>query len=257
MNRLTSLAPVVPFSPKRKQPATPPCRTLERSPGSGSRHQVQTFTPLHYEPNYSYPLLVWLHDDGGSARDLQQVMPLISMRNYCAVALNGEPRSDRRGNTWRTTATGIVAAEQQLADAIEIAHEKFRVHPDRIFLAGNGLGGTLAVRLALRNPARYAGALTLGGAFPAGQSPLSLLAAARRLPLFIAHCRDSETYPVEQLCEELKLFHTAGLGATIRQYPCGDEVTTQMLHDLDVWLMERVTGVVCEPAPAPLMEEWN
>lgn len=251
MNRLTSFAPAVPFTPKRKQLAAPQSRKLAPSV------EIQTFTPLHYEPNYSYPLLVWLHDDRGTARDLQKVMPLISMRNYCGVALTGELRGDRCGHTWRQSAEGIIAAEQQLADALEIAQEKFRIHPERIFLAGNGLGGTLAVRLALRNPTRFAGALTLGGAFPTGQSPLSLLSAARRLPLFIAHCRDSESYPIERLCEELKLFHTAGLGATIRQYPCGDEVTTQMLHDLDVWLMERVTGVVSEPAPAPVMEEWN
>jgi hypothetical protein len=29
----------------------------------------------------------------------------------------------------------------------------------------------------------------------------------------------------------------------LRQYPCGDELTTQMLHDLDAWLMEQVTGM--------------
>ena len=39
------------------------------------------------------------------------------------------------------------------------------------------------------------------------------------------------------------LFHAAGMSVTLRQYPCGDELTTQMLRDLDVWLMEQVTGV--------------
>jgi phospholipase/carboxylesterase len=252
MNRLTSLlAPPVSFTPKRRKLAT------VRTCPPPSQAEIQTFTPLHYEPNYDYPLLVWLHDDGGEARDLQRVMPLISMRNYVGVSLTGDSLGARRGWGWQQTAAGIVAAENKLADALEQVTSKFRIHPDRIFLAGNGVGGTLATRLALRNPERFSGALSLGGAFPTGQSPLSMLSAARRLPLFIAHCRDSEKYPTERLCEELKLFHAAGIGATIRQYPCGDEVTTQMLHDMDVWLMERVTGCVYEPSPAPIAGEWN
>ena len=50
-----------------------------------------------------------------------------------------------------------------------------------------------------------------------------------------------------------------GLSVTLRQYPCGDELTTQMLRDLDVWLMEQVTGVVTSEVvePAPLPSEWN
>ncbi len=252
MNRLTTLALPVPFSPPRRQLETAQANRPARTPTG-----IQTFTPLHYEPKYNYPLIVWLHDDGGDAGDLQRVMPLISLRNYVGVAITGEPLPTRRGCAWRQSAEGIIAAENQLADALELVAQKFSIHSQRIFLAGSGAGGTLALRLALRNPDRFAGALTLGGEFPRGQSPLSMLAAARRLPLFIAHCRDSVRYPVERLCEELKLFHTAGLAATIRQYPCGDEVNTQMLHDLDLWLMERVTGVHCEPVPTPVAEEWN
>jgi phospholipase/carboxylesterase len=251
MNRITSFAKSVP-SPKKTQVTTARKSRHNFTPGG-----IQTFAPLHYEPNYSYPLLVWIHDDGGDSRELLKVMPLISMRNYVGVAIAGEPTVSGRGCAWRQSAEGTIAAENQLADAIELATQKFRIHSDRIFLAGHGAGGTLAVRLALRNPARFAGALTVGGAFPTGQSPLAMLTEARRLPLFIAQCRDSDRYPVEQLCDELRLFHTAGLAATIRQYPCADEVTTQMLHDVDVWLMERVTGQVCESTPARIPEEWN
>ena len=73
------------------------------------------------------------------------------------------------------------------------------------------------------------------------------------------HCRDSQTYRVERVCDELALFHAAGMSVTLRQYPCGDELTTQMLRDLDVWLMEQVTGVstTAEQQSAPLPSEWN
>jgi len=73
------------------------------------------------------------------------------------------------------------------------------------------------------------------------------------------HCRDSVAYPVARVCDELMLFHAAGMSVTLRQYPCGDELTTQMLRDLDVWLMEQVTGVASaeESEPRPLPSEWN
>jgi hypothetical protein len=46
---------------------------------------------------------------------------------------------------------------------------------------------------------------------------------------------------------------------TLRQYPCDDELTTQMLHDLDVWLMEQVTGVPTtdQPDATQAPSEWN
>src|SRR3954449_13229207 len=52
-----------------------------------------TFAPIHYEKRYAYPLLVWLHGDAGSERELRQVIPQVSMRNYVAVAPRGSRQS--------------------------------------------------------------------------------------------------------------------------------------------------------------------
>lgn len=208
----------------------------------GTPHTL--FTPQHYEPNYAYPLVVWLHGMHGDERQLQKVMPLVSMRNYAAVGVRGPlPALDRGGYHWPQTEDSIQVAEQRIFEAVQFAREKFNINPGRIFVAGYECGGTMALRMALRNPHRFAAALSIGGSFPAGRAPLSNLPRLRKFPLFIAHSRDSMTYPVERLCEELTLFHSAGLSVSLRQYPCGDELTTQMLHDMDVWMMEQVTGI--------------
>jgi phospholipase/carboxylesterase len=214
--------------------------------------------PLHYERNYAYPLVVWLHDAGGHERELKRVMPLVSLRNYVSLAVRGTCESGQ-GYGWGESADAILAAEARVAEAVAQARQRFNVHPQRVFVAGNGIGGTTALRLALRGPERYAAAASIGGPFPQGHSPLARLAAARRSRLLIMHCRDSIVYPVGQVCEELMLFHAAGLSVTLRQYPCGDELTTQMLRDLDVWLMEQVTGVAAADVSdaAPLPSEWN
>jgi len=41
----------------------------------------------------------------------------------------------------------------------------------------------------------------------------------------------------------MRLFHVAGLSVTFRQYPCKEDVDVQMLHDMDIWMMDRITGV--------------
>jgi phospholipase/carboxylesterase len=213
--------------------------------------------PEHYERNYAYPLLVWLHDSGGDERQLREIMPLVSLRNYVSLAVRGTSQADR-GFEWRETSEGILSAESRVAEAVSEARQRFSVHRGRVFLAGAGAGGTMAMRLALRAPEEYAGAASIGGCFPQGHSPLARLALARRSRLLIMHCRDSINYPIKQVCDELGLFHAAGMSVTLRQYPCGDELTTQMLRDLDVWLMEQVTGSRSEvERDATLPSEWN
>ncbi len=206
------------------------------------------FAPLHYEPNYAYPLVVWLHGPGDDERQLLRIMPLVSMRNYVSVG----PRAPRTmndgisGYRWTQDDTDVFAAEQSVFDCIDIVREKFHVAQHRLFLAGYREGGTMAFRLGLKYPRRFAGVLSLGGPFPTGKSPLVYLDQARQLPLFIAHGRSSTHYPIDKTCDELRLFHSAGMHVTLRQYPCGDELNTQMLHDMNVWIMEQVTGVSSE-----------
>ena len=232
----------------------------ERPAARGGARMTQAqcvLAPLHYEPNYAYPLVVWLHGSGGDERELKRVMPLISLRNYVSVAAAG-PTKASHGYDWPQTEEGIQAASARVDEAVAQACQRFHVNSERVFLAGYGSGGTMAVRLALRQPGCFAGAASLGGAFPKGHAPLSQLAKARQVPLLIAHSRDSQTYRVEYLCQELALFHAAGMRITLRQYPCGDELTTQMLHDANAWLMEQVTGIpVEEQEGTPLPSDWN
>ena len=213
-------------------------QSLLRSTCRRGQH-LAFFGPLHYEEKYAYPLLVWLHGPGDDERQLQRVMPFISMRNYVAVGPRGVLSSEPcPGYTWPDVDADPGHAEQVIFDAIEAAKERFHVAPHRVFLAGYRHGGTLAIRTALRHPLTVAGALTLGGPFPLESHALGHLELIRQLPLFIAAGNDAEEYPIDRTCEELRLFHAAGMSVTIRQYPCDDALTTQMLHDMDGWIME-------------------
>ncbi len=203
------------------------------------------FSPHHYESNYAYPLLVWLHGPDDDERELCRIMPYVSTQNYVAVGPRGccatEP--EEADFAWSQDELGIEQAEQRVFESIEIACAKYHIDSDRVFLAGYQCGGTMALRIGLQYPDNFGGALSIGGPFPTGSAPLSRLRQVRQLPLFIAQGKDSELYPLQRTCDELRLFHAAAMHVTLRQYPCGDELTTQMLSDLNAWMMEQITGV--------------
>ena len=100
----------------------------------------------------------------------------------------------------------------------------------------------MAFRVAMNHPSRFAGVLSCCGPFPQDRKPLGNLSEARKLPVLLAVGRDSSEYPPNEVCENLRLFHTAGLSITLRQYPTGQELSAQMLGDVDRWIIEQMTG---------------
>ncbi len=202
------------------------------------------FTPLHYEPNYRYPLIVWLHSPKANELELRKVMPGISMRNHVAVAPRGTVSAGAGddGFTWDARPAELQLAEQHIFDAIACAQRQFNVGEDRVFLAGFDRGGTIALRVGLKHPDRFAGIVSLGGAFPKGGTPLVELDRARKLPVFLGCGRESQAYPTSNVCDNLRLMHSAGIHVTLRQYPCGQMLDPTMLADVDRWIIERITS---------------
>ncbi len=243
-------------------------------------HQVADyvlFSPMHYEPGYAYPLLIWLHGPGNDERQLLKIMPLVSMRNYVGISprgialpaetVSGAKRFERSNTAipelmlrlnheqektkakekslkeiydWPQTDEGITLAEQKVFDCISIAAEKCHVARNRVFLAGFGTGGTMAFRLAMQYPNEFGGVVSLGGRFPEGNLPLRQWNAIRNLPTMLAIGKESPIYSPEDARSDLRLFHTAGLSVCVRQYDCGQELSLEMLQDVNRWVMERV-----------------
>ncbi len=204
--------------------------------------------PLHYERNYAYPLLVWLHAEGENESSIKNVMPQISMRNYVAIAPRGTRELPAAGDqdflpgfTWRQSEEDIFVAQQRILGAIEEADKRFNVHRRRVFLAGASCGGTMAFRIAMSYPERFAGVISLGGAFPRRHAPLVRLMEARRLPVFIGAGRESSVYGQNLICDNLRLFHTAGMCVTLRLYPGSEDASKLALTDVDRWIMEVIS----------------
>lgn len=250
MNRMNTLAEPLTSNSSQDQI----CYPSPQNSNLARDFHYSVFTPLHYEPNYAYPLLIWLHGPQANERQVQQIMPHVSLRNFVSIG----PRASivaENGFSW--SPDDVAGAEQLVFDCIDLASSRFNVSEQRIFLGGFQCGGTMALRVALRHPDKFSGMLTIGGPFPAGNSPLVRIQQARQTPLFVAYGNKSTTYPMNAVCNDLRLFHAAGMVVNVRQYPCGDDLYTQMLHDMNIWMMEQVNGQPTSPGENNLYGRLN
>ncbi|GHT37521.1 hypothetical protein FACS189427_10570 [Planctomycetales bacterium] len=238
---------------------------------TATSHPHIQFFPLNYEQNYAYPLLVWLHGTGGDERQVMRIMPQLSMRNYVAVAPQGFVRTTPGGHKqfcrtgippensldvhtiisgamrpkiqydWFDDETGITEAEERIFDCISLAKKRNNIADKRIFIAGFGSGGTAAMRLGLLYPECFAGIVSLCGRFPSGSGTINRWAAARNTAVYLGIPQQNDGLQ-RDACRGLELLHTAGIPATIREYPCGQELVPQMFQDINRWMMGLVCG---------------
>ena len=126
------------------QPPVEPAFSVESGlfslPDHNTVHAI--FAPLHYERGYSYPLVVWLHGPGGNERQLLRIMPMISMRNYVAVAPRGTllpAAGEGSGGNLRLAAGRRPACSRPntaFSRASRPSAQRFHIASQRIFLAG-------------------------------------------------------------------------------------------------------------------------
>jgi phospholipase/carboxylesterase len=205
----------------------------------------RAFTPLGYEPGYEYPLIVWLPDPCGRRFDLGRVMKRVSLRNFLAVEPAMWVPEDGGTSPLHQSHASIdhgKGPEDGVWRAIERMQDNASVHPKRIYLVGQGAGGTEAFRIACRHPKAFAGVISLGGPFPLAESLFSQLAAVRQLPMLLCCHRNASSLAARHTDATLRLFHAAGAMLAMRIYPGTNELSKAILCDVNRWLMDEVCG---------------
>ena len=249
MNRI-KLSPLalddLPESRQASQTTT--ASPIERSTRTAN-DECSIFVPLHYEKNYAYPLIVWLHSDGESSEQLQKVMLEMGMRNFVGIAPTAPLGNFETGHFWDQDFETIELAHQTVMNAVDEATMRFNVAPHRIFLAGADSGGTMAFRLAFERPEVFAGVLSINGPIPDQAAPLRDWSRCRELPVFWAHARRSTEFDQDQLCEQLRLLHIAGFSVTLKQYPQCDLLCPGTMSDMNRWVMETIDSAVLDRHP--------
>jgi phospholipase/carboxylesterase len=206
---------------------------------------LRTFLPGGYEPNYPYPLLVFLHGHGGSDEQVLRLAPRLSRRNYICIALRGPqpaaPRPDGRpAYSWGPDGPLDGNIEDYVFRAVEQTRRHYHVHSERIYLAGFREGAAPAYRLGLDYPDRFAGVAALNGCLPRQNAPRLRLPEVRGLRVLIGHGLANAVVPLALARADFRLFFSAGLDVTLHAYPTTHRIHPDMLRDLDAWVMQRI-----------------
>ena len=207
---------------------------------------AHVFAPLHYEAGYKYPLLVWIPDNLESGSVLPEIMPLVSLRNYVAVQPSFQSAIDATAQEltpfeFQSEVLPLDEAAGSVDRAIRYAFEQFNVCREKVFLIGQGRGGSVAIRLAWQSPERFAGVVSINGHIPVNGPGLAGLSKYHRnLPLLLQHDASSTHYSHQSFCEDMRLCHLAGIPATFHHFP---ECKNRIQHKLakcNRWLMDHI-----------------
>ncbi len=201
------------------------------------------YLPLHYEPNYAYPLVVWLSDSEWTSRELLDLMPRISPQNYVGLSIEGLTATNRFARGPMSLAESLDPLESLLETLKDIAcqmRREYHVHSERIFLAGFGEQASVALQMLIRRPEWFAGVLGFGLRKTKLESVRKNYDDLRGKRVFLsAGIRDSHVNLTE-LTSLGRLLRSTGMQPVLRSYDSGEEPSPKLLRDVDHWLMNCV-----------------
>jgi phospholipase/carboxylesterase len=207
------------------------------------RLPIRTFLPTGYEPNYAYPLVVFFHGHGGNEEQVLQLAPRLSRRNFICVGLRGRELLGERadgtpGFTWGADGQIDVQTEDYVLGAIEQTRRNYHVHSERIYLAGICEGARYAYRMGFTFPEKFAGVVSLNGTLPPRGSLFLRLPQIKQLKVFIGHGIANAVVPLGSAKSDWRLLYTAGLDARMHTYPTTNRLHTDMLRDINRWIID-------------------
>ncbi|RMF13442.1 MAG: hypothetical protein D6761_11160 [Candidatus Dadabacteria bacterium] len=193
---------------------------------------AEIFVPPGDVPRGGWPVVVWLHGDGGAREDVRDFALISVQAGFAAVSVSAPIRDDANGGWLWPPQMGFKLTQQYLVAALAPFQEAADLNLGRVFAAGLREGGWYAMLLPAVFPDFYAGALALGPVpftdklpdAPAPKDrPLAILLSAtdQRGSLVAAHFRRlwersdvpfrSELIPPEQNSKETWILTTLEL----------------------------------------------
>lgn len=203
---------------------------------------VSLFVPDRYEEKYSYPLIIWFHDDHSSENELDLVMNAIGDQNYCGLALRGNEvleGEDAFGWNPRCLDFGKVSLQKLVNVTTRRLRRAFHIHSERIFAAGAGSGADIALRLFAEYPQWFAGAVALD---PACDEEMVLGASAelRGKHVLQTVSRTASNETLARNLNSVRLLRSAGVEMEVRVTEEPLDACCNDARFIDSWLMSKL-----------------
>ncbi|QDT93538.1 alpha/beta hydrolase [Gimesia algae] len=206
---------------------------------------ISLFRPEHYEPGYAYPLVIWLHPDGGSEHDLHHIMPQISLRNYLGLSFRApaiDPAAPENGYHWPDSHLFAAQFVESIQKTVLELRKVLNIHEDRIYLAGTVNGCSMATKLLLKAPRFFAGAALLNGRFSDKdfQKTSGASLKANRVLLDRRSTNHSDSKLSAQWLS--RMWETTGADIqTVNSLKTETTQDTELFRILDRWIMEGIS----------------
>lgn len=200
------------------------------------------YLPERYEPNYQYPVIIWLHSENSDEEEVLDMMPQISDQNFMAIGFRGNVEN-KTGCTWGNSNIERALFFSELHDTVRELRREFHIHSERIYLAGMDAGAAMAMQGMLHHPEWFAGAIAINGNFSEVESPLAKFRALDEQRVLLMETVNRPQHSPVTHYETIKagrLLHSAGVDATSEIYQTSDACNPQILSRINHWIMQSI-----------------
>ena len=214
---------------------------------NGKRMPYRLFVPLGYDATRRYPLLLWLHGGNGRGSDnvrqlnggnqigthffagkqAQLKFPMFVLVPQCPTGQNWSDPDLNQPTEW------LELAMSALADV----RKQFSIDPDRLYLAGQSMGGLGVWSTLQAYPGKWAAAVIL-----AAYDNFTDIPALARTPIWVFQGENDDTVPLLLVNEMMKQLRKAHANLRYTEYPkMGHEVWKKAFDEPDLlpWLSSQ------------------
>lgn len=217
---------------------------------TGERLPYRLYVPLGYDANRKYPLLLWLHGGDGrgsdnvkqlnggnsiathfwTGKDVQLSFPMFVLLPQCPSGDNWSDPDLNQPTKWLELTMSALADVQK----------EFSIDPDRLYLAGQSMGGLGVWSTLQAYPGKWAAAVILSA-----YDNFTDIPALAQTPLWVFQGEADETVPVTLVHDMMKQLNKAHRNLRYTEYPKTDhEVWKKAFAEpgLLAWLSAQKRG---------------
>jgi len=220
----------------------------------GERLPYRLFVPLGYDANKKYPLLLWLHGGDGrgsdnvrqlnggnqlgthffAGKEVQLKFPIFLLLPQCPSGDNWSDPDLNQPTKW---------LELTMAALAEV-RKQFSVDPDRLYLAGQSMGGLGAWSTLQAYPGMWAAAVILSA-----YDNFTDIKVLSQTPIWVFQGKEDDTVPVLLVQDMVKQLKKAHANLRYTEYPkAGHDVWNKAFAEPDLlpWLSSQKLGQPAE-----------
>jgi predicted peptidase len=213
----------------------------------GEELHYRLYVPLGYDASRKYPLLVWLHGgDGRGSDNLRQLnggnqiathffageevqlkFPMFILLPQCPSGQNWSDPEINQPTRWLELTMGALAQ----------VRKEFSIDPDRLYLAGQSMGGLGVWSTLQAYPKIWAAAIILSA-----YDNFTDIQAVAQTPIWLFQGQNDDTVPVLLVQEMVKQLKKAHANLRYTEYPkTGHEVWKKAFAEPELlpWLSSQ------------------